>query len=615
MKSTAALMITTACSAVAEYGPTGPTSYVPESYGQVHDSPYPQHKAYDQYEEYIPAVVPSLEQPYPFTKFSTAEDTQDVLKLPHLGENHCFLTGAPWTQCGRKSLTSYFLDQCMVFHQMMTKNVDGSCFVAPPAPVYNPATLNEYGKSIPTPTAPIEYSGTGYGGAIKDDYLQEKCLQKVFVSITAATVMCLTENTIRIKYIEHYAKDSATNPIEGPILHLKKLHTFIYNVLECTGQDAGSNYPNLWRTFKDEEGHTSYNPNAPFSLSAAGKITYDQTTSNAATGLESSIIGDKFVCSNVDHLDINNKYATLPNKHHYDVDFEATCTASSALLAMTAATTAASLPSAYERKCPVGPDFHNADDRDTKHPTGPLPQAGGPLLHGEQYLVDMTLRNLYDAVHYSEASITDIRRPLTIAELAVKSAGVLEQPILDGFGIMYFCAFHACKANNGGDIDGTCLPEFNAELDWELENEAELKEASKRIEECTQNQWLSNHDISGEDAVQVFNTMLRRSHICMAEDDIVKLMAKIYPSWVTENDAQLWVFGRHLATEKCYETKDLPNSTKCPSNTALYTQLKLALDDLVVTCGTNEEAEKVAKATAAAAYHDKYGGPAPAPVN
>ena len=94
---------------------------------------------------------------------------------------------------------------------------------------------------------------------------------------------------------------------------------------------------------------------------------------------------------------------TLPNKHHYDVDFETTCQASSAMDAMT-------------------------------------------------------------AIHYSEASITDIRRPLTIAELAVKSAGVLIQPILDGFGIMYFCAFHACKANNGGDIDGTCLP--NLMLIW-----------------------------------------------------------------------------------------------------------------------------------------------------
>ena len=72
----------------------------------------------------------------------------------------------------------------------------------------------------------------------------------------------------------------------------------------------------------------------------------------------------------------------------------------------------------------------------------------------------------------------------------------------------------------------------------------------------------------------------------MAEDDIVALMKKVYPDWndaSKNDDAQFWVFGRHLVTEKCLENAATVANV-CPSNTALYGKLNEALEALVQTC-------------------------------
>lgn len=594
MKRASIVIATTAIATSAEpqgYGKAATAAYEPPTYGNYEPpasaygppsgqygeyAPYPEmeYNPHGHYEDFIPPVVPELDEPYPFTKF--AVDQKDELTLPTLGDHHCFLTGAPWTQCGRRSLTSYFLDQCMVFHQVMTKNVQGICYVPQPEPVYEADKLNEYGKNEqPTEPAHDVYSGTGYGGALSDDYLKEKCLQKAFVSITAATVMCLTENTIRIKYIEHYAKHAASNPIEGPILYLKKLHTFIDNVLSCTGDAAKTNYPNLWKTFLNDDGHVAYNPNAPFTINSDGNVAYDRTTSNKATGLESSTFNDKFACSNTNALvegEGEYVYNTLPHNRHYSSERYSTCSVSSAMSAIGAKDI---------RKCA-------ATDED-------------------RFLVDMTLRNLYDSVHYVEASITNARRPQTIAELAVHSAGVLEQPILEGFGIMYFCAFYACKANNGGDMDGTCLPEFNAELDWEKKPDsgdyAVIKADSEKIEHCLTHKWLTSQDISENSDVQKFNELLRRSYICMAESEVVSFLDEMIEGWNGDDDAIVWVYARHLADERCYED----SKSQCASNSELYDALMTALSSLTETCGTVHD-EYLKKKKDISAYYHQYGG-------
>ena len=94
---------------------------------------------------------------------------------------------------------------------------------------------------------------------------QARCYQRVYLSITTAVVMCLTENTIRTKFIEHYSSEAATNEVEGPILHLKKMHEFIQKVNANTGNQAQTHFPNLWRTYSNDQ-IIPYNPNSPFLL-------------------------------------------------------------------------------------------------------------------------------------------------------------------------------------------------------------------------------------------------------------------------------------------------------------------------------------------------------------
>lgn len=580
--------------APAPYDPYGPQPASAPHYGapqyaapiyangqQYANSPYPpqNYHAYGHTEDFVEPVIPSLETPYPFTKFLDNSE-EDRLNIPHLGDYHCFLTGAPWTKCGRSSLASYFLDQCMVFHHMMSKNVDGICGGKPPQPAPKPDQYNDYSyghEEKAAPAAPVydEYTGTGYGGAISEEYLTEKCFQHIYVHITTATVMCLTENMIRIKYIEHYAQHAATNPIQGPILYLKKLHAFIDEVVACPNNQP-ENYPNLWRDFQPSE-RLQYNPNAPYYVNDNEMVSMHQYTSGEASGLAAFTVGDQFLCSDVKFLN-GTTYYELPNNHHYDPNnLGANCEGKSAAQAQ--------LVDAAEELRECNSEFFSDE-------IGAASFASARA-SGGQYVTDMSLRSLYDAVHYVEAESTALRRPQSIAEIAVSNAGIHEQPILEGFGIMYYCAFYACKANNGGNLEDTCFPEFDAEEDWSINSLdtqwTSLKEDADKVNYCLEHEkYLSAHDVAEDGSVQDFKTALQRSYICMAETDVVNFHVSIFGANTGANydAATALVYGRHLMDERCYEHE----RSTCVSNDKLYVLLESALDSLVTTCAANKEA-------------------------
>ncbi|OQR85041.1 hypothetical protein ACHHYP_12412 [Achlya hypogyna] len=585
------------------YGGYGkPQTYVPPTY-----VPYQNHYKVDN------------TAPYPYTYFTSPHKKHD-LSIPKLGDHHCFLTGAPWTTCGRKSLTSYFLDQCLVFYVQMSANVNGICGGKPPKPTPEPTAHNDdyysrdYVTPEPTPKpthkpkptnggygseteAPAYYgwsgssddsdsgdssdsydsvSGAGVADASSPAYLQEKCYQTSFVSITTATVMCLTENYIRVNFIEHYASRACGNPIEGPILYLKKLHAFIEEVKKCTGNAAADNYPNLYRTFKTCDG-ISYNPNAPFYLDSNKHVTTSQYTSGEASGLAAYTVGKKFLCANVNALDENGDYLAIPSNNHYGA-------------LMTKGGYFSCESSAAFTKLGYSNVVRSCKDVDT-------------------YTSDMELRNLYDSVHYVETVTTSLRRPLTIAEIAVRSAGVHEQPILEGFGIMYYCGFYACVANHDGD-SSKCYPEFNSEKDWELPltvSYSSLLTDSRHINECIEDGYLTNEDITGcEEVATYIEALSSRSYLCLAENEIVRFLGEIYSDWAAcEDDAISLVYGRHLADERCYAsrliTKDgeitfdsTEGDTKkqCLTKGEIYPLLNKALGSLKDKCHDNKTAPK-----------------------
>jgi len=565
-------------------------SYAPSNDKYEPETPYPHHTPH--YEpaypsppprtKFTPPTIPEDEEPYPFMKFPK-DEKEKRLEIPSFTDYHCFLTGAPWTQCGRRSLTSYFLDQCMAFHWLMTKNVDGICGGKPPSTPPPQYEYNKY-KPAPSPTAKeYEGTGTGYSRAITDEYLKEKCLQKAFISITTATVQCLTENSIRIKYIEHYAKDASINPVEGPTLYLKKMHEFIREVISCTSSTNDHlKFPTLYKT------STNYNPNSPFYL-LDGKVSLYQYTNGKAAGIESYTVGDstsakKFLCSNAKHLEQINlpgspmkwKYNTLPHKHY--PDYTQACSTSTAFTRLELVDTVDNI---LIRTCSSLTD--GAAQSDVFSVNGV----------GKQFVTkDMSLRSFYDAVHPYEEDTTAIRRPKTIAEIAVSGAGMIEQPILEGFGIMYYCAFYACKANNGGNMEGTCFPTFEDDDEYELsplrESFADIKEVSNEVSECLADHWLSSKDVADNNDVELFKIALKRSYICMTENSVVEFLDEIIPNWQTADDAVSLVYGRHLADEKCYEEQ----KTGCASNNDLYTLLKKALKALHGICETHKVAYK-----------------------
>ncbi|KAG9409466.1 hypothetical protein AC1031_019725 [Aphanomyces cochlioides] len=551
------------------------------------------------YEAYTSHYKADVSVPFPYTAFADPKDT--TLKIPKLGDYHCFLTGAPWTTCGRKSLTTYFLDQCLVLYFTLSANVDGICGGEPPKPTPKPDVYNDYYYSsdynrretyAPSTRKPTPQPEAGYGATtaapsptpssyeITPDYLKEKCLQSSYVSITTATVMCLTENYIRINFIEHYAASACNNPVEGPILYLKKLHAFIHAVKECTGDAASNNYPNLYRTF-EVEGKVAYNPNAPYYLDSAKKVTTQQYTSGEASGLAAFTLGDSFMCANTEQL-LGNVYTSSPGSPHYSPEFY-TGDSQCPLTSSAAKTALAEVDrSKLLRYC-----------------------------KSSQYTTDRTYRGLYDAVHYIDRKSSALHRPQSIAEIAVRSAGILEQPILEGFGIVYYCAFHACRANNDGDLS-KCYPEFKSEDDWNPSgiSYSELKKLSDDANDCITDGYLDSDDITSCTEVEAYNNLLsKRSYVCLAEGEIVDFLGKIYAGWAGEEDAISLVYGRHLADEKCYgetppvgfgETFPLEAPPKrCPSNSEIYGALTTALNTLLDKCND-------AKTTKT--QHSHYGG-------
>lgn len=543
MKSAAAFLM--ASSASAAYAPAPANfDYAPAPVHYHHEEPSPV--------QYVPQFIPEEKVPYPYVHFS-GDKEEDSLNLPSFGDYHCFLTGAPWTKCGRRSLTSYFLDQCMAFHFLMTKNVDGIC---------GEGSENEsdYAK----------------------EYLTEKCLQKSFGSIITATVQCLTENMIRIQYIEHYSKYAAKNPIAGPTLYLKKMHQFIEKVIGCNGGEE-ANFPTLYKTSPSH----NYNPNSPFYV-VDDTVALHQYTNGEASGMEAFTVGDHasakaFLCSNVDHLDIYERknppllsYSSLPGSPHFSTDV---CKNSAAYDKIK--------PNNMARNCGT---FSGAIQKNN---------GAKSVWKGEGINLatdDLSLRSLYDAVHPYEADTTALRRPKTIAEIAVTGAGLVEQPLLEGYGIMYFCAFYACKANNGGNMDDTCFPAFSEEDDFPIPSTStptysDFKTSSDKVQECVENNWLSSHDIALNPAVTAFKSKLQRSYLCMAEAEIVRFMDIVDKGWETAEDAVLYVYGRHLAQEKCYEEKG--EKKMCHHETQLYDDLSASLKSLKEKCSENKMAGEV----------------------
>lgn len=572
-----------------------------DGYGHSGHGYKPQTYAPPTYEPYHSHYTVDKSSPYPYTYFTSTHKKHD-LSLPKLGDYHCFLTGAPWTTCGRKSLTNYFLDQCLVFYVQMSANVNGICGGKPPKPTPEPTAHNDdyyshdYHSSEPTPKPEPKPTTrkpkhTGYGDDSSDSsdsdlttdvdasspaYLQEKCYQSSFVSITTATVMCLTENYIRVNFIEHYAARACGNPIEGPILYLRKLHSFINEVLECTGADAAKNFPNLYRTFKAYDS-AAYNPSAPFYLDGDKKVATAQYTSGEASGLAAYTVGSKFLCANTAELDLSVNdddhhfvYLTVPSTNHYNVAGD-----DGKFSATNMYTTCGDVSAA-----------NNALGHDV-------------LRHcqSSKYTSDRSLRSLYDSVHYVEKISTSLRRPLTIAEIAVRSAGIHEQPILEGFGIMYYCGFYACVANNDGDAS-KCYPEFDSEKDWKLVSGvsySDLQTKSREINECIEDGWLTNEDMTSSGKVNLYTEALsRRSYLCQAENDVVDFFTKVFPTWASDNDdAAKWVYGRHLADERCWAAQTVYDDLQaeihlCPSNADLYQLLQDALADLSSTCAANK---------------------------
>ncbi|RHY90721.1 hypothetical protein DYB35_003841 [Aphanomyces astaci] len=591
------------------YGKKKPASYNKEKpgYGNIHGDKFGDE---DDYRTYAPPVYEpwtshykkDAEEPFPYTFFTETPGAVDSFKVPKLGDYHCFLTGAPWTSCGRKSLTNYFLDQCLVLHFSLSANVDGICGGEPPKPTPKPEEYNDdyYGsdyKKRPTPepttTTTAKPKTTkkpdegGYGSPataaptpkpatyeITPDYLKEKCLQSAYVSITTATVMCLTENYIRINFIEHYAADACKNPVEGPVLYLRKLHAFIESVKACTGDAAKDNFPNLYRSFEQPAGTVAYNPNAPYYVKHGEKeIFLQQYTSGEASGLSAFTIGTKFACANPNDLQPIDSdqgayiYANIPSTIHYSVTDPAnnlyTNSKNSEALKALQKTDSQSI----YRYC------QNAD-----------------------YTTDRTYRGLYDAVHYVEREASALRRPQSIAEIAVRSAGYHEQPILEGFGILYYCAFHACRANNDGDLS-KCYPEFKTD-EWKLSDD--LRANSATVTKCIDDDILTAEDITTTAEVQTYNHLLsKRSYLCLAEFDVVEFLGKIYPDWAKEDDAISLVYGRHLADERAYgdlkEGESGPsvdgNGDKlCPLPSEVYAALSSALSKLAGTCSDKRKA-------------------------
>jgi hypothetical protein len=296
---------------------------------------------------------PPARKPYPYTVFQTYEEQkEDPTIMPSFGEKHCFVSEAPYSSCGRKSLLSYFMEQCMEINMLATNNVDGIC-------------LNQGDDHEATEDYNIS------------NFQSSQCDQENFASIIAATLMCLTENAVRLEFIHYYAPLAQHNVVEGYTLHRKMMEAFI-NIVTENNDDAIDRYPNLMalESFR-MHGHVVYNPESPFNVDEENKITLHASLSRRAAGVSNMVGEDKYIDSS--------------------------------------GTTVAS-----------DTDIFAAITDDPKN-----------------YWLRRIVRDAKSIIYVNDASTE------------------LYEYYLEGNGMAMFCAFHACKANHGGDMDGTCFPKYD----------------------------------------------------------------------------------------------------------------------------------------------------------
>ncbi|KAF0707909.1 hypothetical protein As57867_006488, partial [Aphanomyces stellatus] len=299
---------------------------------------------------------------------------------------------------------------------------------------------------------------------------------------------CLTENAIRILFIEKYATAASVNPVEGPILYLKKLHEFVSNVIECNPGKVG-NYPTLWRHFTSQLG-VQYWSTAPFTVGKDNLVALPRCTSSLASGWDSYYINGRFTCAEVTTL-YGNVYFIDATNPFYMVENIFSSNQAAAVFQYVGG--------------PISPTNALIQQCEGLAEESPLPFSN-----------PATLRGLLDGVRTWDAASNNAVRPRLLAEVFAQFQGTLKQPILEGNGILYYCAFYACRANNGGDTTA-CFPEVTND-DWALPNYQvdTWNELTDDIEACLDEEWITPFDIE-EIASRLTKHLSFRSHICEAE--------------------------------------------------------------------------------------------------
>ncbi|RHY53568.1 hypothetical protein DYB34_005778 [Aphanomyces astaci] len=559
-----------------------PVDYEPATSYQDYDGYPPESYSSDFADDYNPSdsyvtEVHHVEEPYP----TIVLDDEPALRLPHLSQYHCFLNGAPWTNCGGKPLREFFLDQCLTLFYRLSASVDGLC--PGPAKTRPPSTTTAAPTTTtttvaPTTTAPAD-DGYGYANSYGqygyakttttkapttrrpaytprpttaepteepyvapaaaptycDAYYEERCLQTSYVSITTATVQCLTENSIRVLFIEKYAAAAATNPVEGPILYLKKLHEFVSNVIACN-PDKVTNYPTIWRQFTSQLG-VKYWPTAPFTVGKNNRIDIPRCTSRDASGWDTYTINGRFYCPAQNTLiGDNSPPVTTPNAWTYRSDH--TDKFYSWEVANRAVGTAIGSYTGVQpllKQCQVL--------------EGATEDVGQELSNPD------TLRGLIDSVRVWDSASHSNVRPRIIAEIVAQYQGTQKQPILEGNGILYFCSFYACRANNHGDVS-SCFPEVR-NSDWALPHyKVDVwNQLTDDIQECLDEGWIDADDVS-EVAKRLTQTLTTRTHICQAEEELVAFFKTIHGAFDTTVQDGHWLFLRQIANERVYSQCD-----------------------------------------------------------
>ncbi|ETW08980.1 hypothetical protein H310_01458 [Aphanomyces invadans] len=150
-----------------------------------------------------------------------------------------------------------------------------------------------------------------------------------------------------------------------------------------------------------------------------------------------------------------------------------------------------------------------------------------------------------------------------------------KQPILEGNGILYFCSFYACRANNQGDLS-SCFPEVH-NSDWALPHHKVdvWNDLTDDIQECIEDGWIDADDVS-ELAKRLTKTLTTRSHICQAEAELVSFFQTIHGAFDASVQDGHWVFLRQIANERFF--------SDCDSVDDLYEELFAVLRKVKNRC-------------------------------